>query len=135
MKTKIILFLLGLGTGINLTLCTQWYLEPVATWRTGVFSTLEYLEEPGDLTGTEIYIFHGGCDWVLFQQAMGESGTPHLVRAEITDDKRISFDVPHYDGQPTRYTGRITPKALYLNVHGGEQKEEYVLPRKKGYWE
>jgi hypothetical protein len=135
MKKAIIFFLLGIGAGINMTVCTQKAIKSVATRPTGVFSTLKYNEETGDIGGREINIFIGrDGPMVLYQEAAGEPMTPHLVQAEITDDHHISFRIPE-ENRSILYTGRITPKALYLKSQGDEPQDVCVLPRKKGYWE
>jgi hypothetical protein len=135
MKTKIVFLLIGLAAGVALTFLVQWILRPTPTWRTGVFSDMEYLEEPGDVAGTEVHILYGGGFWVLFQEALGEPCTPVLVEADITDDKRITFTVPGHAGTPVTYTGRITPEALVLRASDNGDTPDLTLPRTTGYWE
>lgn len=135
MKTKIVFLVIGLAAGAALTFLVQWGLRPTHTGPTGVFSDMEYLEEPGDVAGTEIHVLYGGGFWVLFQEALGEPCSPVLVEASISDEQEIAFSVPGLDGAPVTYTGRITPKALFLHASDNRDFPDFELPRSTGYWE
>ncbi len=135
MKTKIVFLFIGLAAGVALTFLVQWGLRPTHTRPTGVFSDMEYLEEPGDVAGTEVHVLYGGGFWVLFQEALGEPCSPVLVEASISDDQEIAFSVPGLNDAPVTYTGRITPEALILHASDNGDTPDLVLPRKRGYWE
>jgi hypothetical protein len=102
---------------------------------TGLFSSLAYHDDSGDLLGMEIYLLVGAkADYsAVVQCAGGEPSDPVVVKASI-NGTRVVFTLPA--GLPecgTEFTGVISPKGL-RGRFSGESSDRWV-PRKKGYWQ
>jgi hypothetical protein len=97
---------------------------------TGIFSSLRYDEQTGDLLGMEVFLFP---DHALVQCAGGGLPASALV-ADKVDGTRVSFTLP--EGLPecgTRFEGTLS--AGGLRGRFTEQREAVWLPRKKSYWQ
>ena len=109
---------------------------------TGVFSSLEYNREGGDLLGIEVFIFYGGGGeyWLLFQESNGEPDTPQLVKASVSreviqftiSESTVSGDGKVDSGSRT-FKGRITKTQIIGKFT--DSNETIKLPRKKSYWQ
>ena len=94
-------------------------------FRPGIYSSLEYHEESGDLLGAEIYVIPAGTGyWVVFQESQGEPAAPILVSAEIAEDA-ITFDLPD---KGSGYAGRFTGKFLEDGRLEGRFEESGIAP-------
>jgi hypothetical protein len=97
---------------------------------TGVFSDMHYVEESGDLVGTEIFIVRSsGHHFALVQVAEGTATDPVLVPATVVGNS-ISFELPECG----RFQGHVHSSIL----EGGFSKcPNWVvrLPRRPSYWQ
>ncbi|HEX5831615.1 MAG TPA: hypothetical protein VFY16_11585 [Gemmatimonadaceae bacterium] len=101
---------------------------------TGVYSSLEWNDEGGDLLGMEVFIV-GGPDGSVatVQCAGGTPGRPAVV-AVTRRGTDIAFTLPH--PQPEcglAFTGTVTAHGL-RGRFAGESAERW-LPRKASYWQ
>jgi hypothetical protein len=74
----------------------------------GTYSDIRYIEEAGDVVGTEINItFNGTSYQASLEIAQGSAGDP-ITPSEIkVDGKRISFSIPQSFGYTGEFTGKI----------------------------
>jgi len=88
---------------------------------TGVFGDLHYVEEAGDVIGTEIIVSRTRSGYrVIFQEAEGEPGPVDTVAATIKGDS-LFFELPRdrrvtVEGRVFR--GRILPNKLHGHLTG-----------------
>jgi len=100
---------------------------------TGTFSDMGFVEESGDVVGTEITILFGGNTyWVLYHEAEGQPAEPKLVKAKVNGTS-IEFTVQGLSGKPRIFKGKITKSNLTGSLLG--LNESMKLPRKKSYWQ
>ncbi|MBF0217151.1 MAG: peptidylprolyl isomerase [Candidatus Omnitrophica bacterium] len=101
----------------------------------GIYSSLDYINESGDLVGMEVLIFPGGPGRdhsALVQIAEGEAPYAALVPVKV-HGSRIRFTMPKNGPVgPEHYAGTIKDDALVIEyIKGGEE----ILKRGKSYWE
>ena len=98
----------------------------------GIYSSLDFNDEAGDLNGIEVFIFFAGEHMVLYQESVGEPITPSLVKAKVNGDS-IQFTVPSIGGGKRTFKGTITKTHLVGKFVGSN--ETIKLPRKNSYWQ
>lgn len=103
---------------------------------TGIYSSLTYIEEAGDVVGIEIFILGGGSGYfATFQIAEGSADDPVLVPVMVNGTSiEISFPTDSAIGRDLgHYRGKITT----LGLSGKFQKATKgdFLRRKKSYWQ
>ena len=122
----------------SLFAATSWFIassslsapQPAAR-PTGVFSDMHWVEEAGDVFGTEIFILYSTDGyWALVQIAGGAPGPPVLVKAMVKEG-RIEFTLP--DDMGGRFVGRVSRKGLVGKFE--RFTEETKLSRRKSYWQ
>jgi hypothetical protein len=110
------------------------------TQLTGVFGDLHYVEEAGDVVGTEIIVSRTKAGYrVIFQEAEGVPGPVDTVPAAIKGDS-LFFELPpdttrrlgprdsvYIRVQRRVFRGRILPKKLHGHLTGFY--EDLDLPR------
>ena len=104
---------------------------------TGVFSSLYYNEEGGDLLGNELIVSYGGQGnyYVSVQCAQGGVRGPFIVKALITENQ-ITFNVPDNNSHlcaTGNFKGSISASKLTGTFGDGSFKVN--LPRKNSYWQ
>lgn len=101
---------------------------------TGMYSSLEFNEEGGDLLGMEVYLVSGdGEDYfALVQCAEGAPATPLLTPVKVSGSK-VSFNLSGSPECGTSFTGVVSKDGLRGRFAG--QEEDRWLPRRRGYWE
>ena len=98
----------------------------------GIYSSLDFNDEAGDLNGIEVFIFFAGEHMVLYQESVGEPVAPSLVKAKVNGDS-IQFTVPGIAGGKRTFKGTITKSHLIGKFIGSN--ETIKLPRKNSYWQ
>ena len=98
----------------------------------GIYSSLDFNDEAGDLNGMEVFIFFAGEHMVLYQESVGEPVAPSLVKAKVNGDS-IQFTVPGIGGGKRTFKGTITKSHLIGRFVGSN--ETIKLPRKNSYWQ
>ena len=97
---------------------------------TGVYSTLAYHEDSGDLMGMEIHILYSYSGYFAVVQCSG--GDPVIVRAEVKENS-VSFSLSESDDEVCsirNYKGIVRQNDLKIKKDGGD----LVLPRRDSYW-
>ena len=103
---------------------------------TGLFSTIRYVPEAGDVVGTEVFLIYEGNGYqVLVQCAEGRMGQAQLLPALIAYPE-ISFTVP--SDSPTlcprgEFKGKLSKEGLKGAIEGLTWPG--FLPRRKSYWQ
>jgi hypothetical protein len=96
----------------------------------GIFTSLKYHEEAGDLLGYEILIVPTGNEWsAVVQVAQGELGVPFVVPVTVKG-QTISFPIPDEFGGGS-FNGKISSKSL----KGTFGNDTVNLRRGKSYWQ
>jgi len=101
----------------------------------GIFSSMQYYEEAGDLVGEELFIFPGCGDYcVLFQIATGGFPYAELLPLKV-DGNKISFSLSDNRYKGTSFSGEVMKDKIKgsLNFNGVENKVTYT--RGKSYWQ
>jgi hypothetical protein len=97
---------------------------------TGMFSDMRWIQEAGDVIGTEVFIVATNSDYrAVVQIAEGTPGVPVVVPVTVRGAD-ISFTLPTYYGN-LKFNGRITRNAL-AGMLGGEK---VTLRRGNSYWQ
>jgi hypothetical protein len=107
---------------------------------TGFFTDMHYIQEAGDVLGTEVWIVYArGKFYATVQDAEGEPDPPFVVPVEVSGS-RIKFTIREPlvfgDGRPApdsvlNYTGTVTRAGLMLSVNSHSQ----MLRRGNSYWQ
>ena len=111
------------------------------TQLTGVFGDLHYVEEAGDVVGTEIIVTRTKAGYrVIFEEGEGEPGPVDTVPATIKGDS-LFFELPpdttrrfgahdsvYISVQRRVFRGQILPKKLHGHLTGFY--EDFDLPRR-----
>jgi len=105
---------------------------------TGTFSSLEYVEEGGDLVGEEIKIVYTSRSGyqAAIQFAEGEPSELIVVKVNIKGNK-VQFEIAEPDTFAGVFTGTLDIKGLkgvYRYKKGGLETN-WNLPRKASYWD
>ena len=110
-------------------------------FKPGIYSSLEYHEESGDLVGVEIYVIPAGAGyWVVFQESQGEPAAPVLAPAEVGGDV-ITFDLPDTgSGYAGRFTGKFLEDGQLVGGFNNstiapDGSELFSLRYGPGYWQ
>jgi hypothetical protein len=100
----------------------------------GTFSNLRYVDESGDVLGTEITIVpQYRSAYAIFQCAEGAPTNPIFVPVAIKRN-RVTFTIKNGDGCPGTYNGIVNAKGLTLSVNPTSIEGDGFLPRRKSYW-
>jgi hypothetical protein len=100
----------------------------------GIFSDLHWVEEAGDLVGTEVFLFHGRAGyWALLQLAEGAPRDPSLVSATVSGTA-VEFPFPAF-GPKAVFKGLVTATRLEGAITGGSAPVKLSLPRRGSYWQ
>ena len=104
---------------------------------TGIYSSLYYNEEGGDLLGEEIFIVYGdmGEYFASVQCAQGGTRAPFVTKVEVVNNN-IEFVVPNNKGHlctPGMFRGTITNKGISGEFKGSGYK--VFLKRGNSYWQ
>ena len=103
---------------------------------TGLFSSMGYVPEAGDVVGTEVFLIYDGAGYqVLLQCAAGPMGQAQLLPALVSYPS-ISFVVP--SDSPTlcprgEFKGKLSKGGLRGTIEGLSWPG--FLPRRKSYWQ
>ena len=110
-------------------------------FRPGIYSSLEYHEESGDLAGVEIYIIPAGAGyWALFQESQGEPAAPVLAPAEVNGDV-LTFELPDTGyGYAGCFVGKFQEDGRLVGKFEGsaiapDGSELFELRYGPGYWQ
>src|ERR1044071_1919468 len=100
---------------------------------TGIYSSLRYVEEAGDLVGMEVFISYSRDGYhATVQIAEGVMFAPVFVDVQVKGSN-IEFIIPGKSGESVkRYKGRVTARGLTGKFEDDVAGE--FLPRKKSYW-
>jgi len=131
---KKILFLVGFALLLGLTVL---YARGKNEKITGIYSSMFYHEEAGDVLGVEAFIvFTKRGYYVLLQQSEGEPEIPVLVPLKV-DNKQISFTLPDtIMGYTGIFNGEIKNDRLIGYFHtNNENRKKIELKRKSSYWQ
>ena len=102
----------------------------------GTYTDMHYIEESGDVLGTEVKIVFTGFNYQgALQIAEGPPGQLSLVDIAVKGSS-IQFSIPDGSGYPGSFNGVVTDGWLRGTFHfksGGEAK--VALHRGKSYWD
>jgi len=106
---------------------------------TGIYSNLQYIEEAGDLLGTELFIVSGPNGYeVVVQVAEGVPG-PILTVPVVVTGTHVRFIVPRPSFGAGTYEGEIGPKGfegvVTATFNGRVLTTPIRLARKNSYWQ
>lgn len=100
---------------------------------TGVYSSLRYNHEGGDLLGMELLVVPSTAGYTAFVQ-IAEGGAPYTAVVSIAvEGSRISFTLPSdgaYGG--VRFDGELKGASLVISSPAGTKE---TLRRGKSYWQ
>ncbi|MBV6820804.1 hypothetical protein KWG64_22945 [Rahnella sp. PD12R] len=100
---------------------------------TGVFSSLHFNNESGDLLGEELIILYSKDGYnVIFQTSEGEPTVPVITKAEIEKDI-ITFTLPPPLDIHGEFSGEISKEKIIGKFERNEQV--LILMRKNSYWQ
>jgi hypothetical protein len=112
---------------------------------TGFFSDMHYIQDAGDVVGTEIWIVYArGQYWATVQEAEGEPDPPVIVPLEVSGLSKIKFTITTHlifgDGKPapdsvTRYEGTVSKSGLLLSTPEASGSTSTLLKRRNSYWQ
>ncbi len=108
---------------------------------TGVYSTLRYQKEVGDLVGVEVSLLNSQQGlYVIFQSAEGGAASvPVVVKASLVGN-RIEFSLPDDAPYPGRFVGTISKSKIIGRFDAGylsptQPGDVFVIPKGKSYWQ
>lgn len=108
---------------------------------TGFFTDMHYIQEAGDVIGTEVwFVYARGQFWATVQDAEGEPDPPQVVPAEVSGPRvKFSTRTPLISstGKPVpdlvvEYAGTVSRTGLMLTIQGNPPT---LLKRQKSYWQ
>ena len=102
---------------------------------TGFFSDMHYIEDAGDVLGTEIHLVaaRGGYRAVI-QCAEGGPGVPVVVPVKVSG-QQIEFEIPDQDDNfccPGKFRGTVSKDTLTGKFDSCDDK--LILKRGRSYW-
>lgn len=106
----------------------------------GIYSSLTYHRESGDLIGMEVMLVPSREGWsAVVQIAQGASVTPVVVSADVQGEK-ISFSLPENEsGYEGKFVGHLTKEGIEGEFTQGQlaPNGERVFHLRKGasYWQ
>lgn len=109
---------------------------------TGFFTDMHYIEQSGDVLGTEVWIVYGGGEeyYAAVQMAEGSPTPPMVVPVQVSGS-RVRFmtrqPLRDHDGKPapdlvTQFDGTITRDGLSLSINNSQP---HLLNRRASYWQ
>ena len=110
------------------------HLPPVKSQITGMFSSMHYVEEAGDVIGMEIFIIDGGDGYyATVQIAQGAPDPPVLVKIAVKGPV-IEFILPNSSTMNLgKFSGKISARGMVGKFQNAEKSE--FLSRRKSYWQ
>src|SRR3982751_6577691 len=105
--------------------------KPVAV--VGMYTDMRYIEEAGDVLGTEVFLVRANGGWyAVVQCAGGEPAKPVVVPARVTE-LRVAFTLPpRLPECGAEFTGQVTRAGLRGRFRG--ESTDRWLPRRASYW-
>lgn len=102
---------------------------------TGMFSDMHYINESGDVIGTEIFIVYGSSGYyAIMQCAEGSPSKPVLVKATIKNNEVKLESATEESNCPMGvFSGKVNSNYLRGKFEGTEYS--VILKRKKSYWQ
>lgn len=98
---------------------------------TGFFTDMHYIEEAGDVLGTEVWIVYARDQyWATVQLAEGAPEPPIVVPVQVSG-QRIKFSIRESDKFVLNFDGTVTQAALT----GLLGQDRVVLKRHASYWQ
>jgi hypothetical protein len=101
---------------------------------TGMYSSMRYVQEAGDVVGMEVFIVAGGDGYyATIQLAEGVPDPPVVVKLEVKGSG-IEFTLPDNSGANLgKFTGRVSATGIRGKFQHAVKAE--FLNRKKSYWQ
>ena len=100
---------------------------------TGIYSSLVYNKEGGDVLGEEIIVGYSREGYfVVFQTSEGEPIVPVVVLVKI-NNQQITFTLPSPMNERGKFIGKISREGLVGKFQGSGQVLH--LKRKHSYWQ
>jgi len=106
---------------------------------------MKYIQEAGDVTGTEIWIVYArGQYWATVQEAEGQPNPPEVVPLEVSGQSKVRFTITTHliygNGKPapdlvTRYEGTVSRNGLLLATPELSGSTPTFLKRGNSYWQ
>lgn len=104
---------------------------------TGVYSDLHYIEESGDLLGTEVFIVFGGSSgyYAYLQCAEGGPSKPVVVAATVhgNEVELAPHNEPNTHCPNSKFKGKVSRQGLEGKFEGTDYPG--LLKRKRSYWQ
>ena len=107
---------------------------------TGFFSDMRYIQETGDVIGTEVWIVYARRSYyAAVQIAEGAPERPYVVPVEVTGLSGVKFTIRlpifNKDGTPApdaviEFKGTVSKSGLMLSL-----PEHTLLKRRNSYWQ
>lgn len=101
----------------------------------GFFSDMRYIEEAGDVVGTEVHIVLArGGHYAVVQCAQGEPGMPVVVPVKVTG-QQVEFEIPDREDNlccPGKFRGTVSKAALTGKFDACD--DQLTLKRGRSYW-
>lgn len=104
-----------------------------------------YIQEAGDVVGTEIWIVYArGQYWATVQEAEGEPNPPVVVPLKVSGLSKVKFTIATHmvdqDGKSapdlvTHYEGTVGKSGLLLSTPGISGSAPQFLKRRNSYWQ
>ena len=99
---------------------------------TGIYSDMSYIDEAGDVLGTEVFIVYSSKGYfAIIQVAEGAPSVPAVVPITV-DGTKVSFSLPG-DLGGGQFRGQVTERGLSGRFADG--REPWDLKRGKSYWQ
>ena len=99
---------------------------------TGIYSDMRYIDEAGDVVGTEVFVVYSAEGYyAVIQVAEGKPSVPTVVPMTV-DGARVSFSLPGEQGGGL-FRGQVTDSSLSGRFADG--RAPWDLKRGKSYWQ
>lgn len=131
----VVLAIASLIVGSDVIAAIQNTTRPKAT---GIFSTLEYHRESGDVTGIEIFVVNSKRGYTASVQiSEGEPDAPVLVPVQV-NGASLSFELTR-SGKPLKFTGTVRSDGLFGRFDNGAFSDNpdgsFLMKRGRSYWQ
>lgn len=108
---------------------------------TGIYSSMGYVRNAGDLVGVEVFLVNTNDGiYAVFQSAEGGAASvPVVVKAFVIGNK-IEFTLPENSSFPGKFIGRLEKSRIVGEFERGylsptRPGTQFVLHRRKSYWQ
>jgi hypothetical protein len=99
---------------------------------TGIYSNMRYIDEAGDVLGTEVFIVYSSKGYfAIVQVAEGVPSVPAVVPIKV-EGSRVSLSLP-LDMGGGQFRGQVTEGGL--SGRFADDREPWELKRGKSYWQ